>query len=246
MVVHGRDDPRHYTSQGCIDFPISVPRHQVFDIGIHGDDGDADPECELNFQAKSLESTCPAEMSMEGKMERKNSQPDKQSHGTEMTFMLHTDMGTMTASSHVAKQASSGDLPMSATAPASTGDEACANLLERAGSQVRYSDCAYSAAARLEYNDATDEDSFRDTHCASPATAVGHTLHPAPSLRHTTSNCRTASSATTNCSSAEDLVALVDSVSRYTSLPVSSCNNAAAVVVLLAVVLFHRFFFPLL
>ena len=236
MEVRGRDDPRRYTSQGRIDFPISVPRHQVFDIDIHGDDGDADPECELNFQARSLESTCPEELSLEGKMEGKNSQPDRPSYETEMTFMLHTDMGTMTASSHVARQASSGDPPMSATTPASTGDTACAHLLERASSQGSYSNCAYSAVARH----ATDEDSFRGSHCASPATAVGHTLHPAPPLRHTSSNCRTTTSATTNCSSAKDLVALVDSVSRHTSLPVSPCSHAAALFFLLAFVLFCK------
>jgi hypothetical protein len=213
MEVHGRDDPRRYSSQGCIDFPISVPRHQVFDIDIHGD---ADPECELNFPARSLESTCPEEMSMEGKMEGKNSQAEKQSHDTEMTFM-HTDMGTMTVSSHVAELASSGDLPMSASTPASTGD----------------------------YKEhATDGDSFQRSHCASPARAVGHTLHSAPSLRHTTSNCRMATSATTDRSSAKDLNRLVDSVSRYVSLPVSSCSNAAAALFVLLAPVYMFVLFP--
>jgi len=244
MEVNGRDDPSRHKFQDCTDFPISVPRHQVFDIDIHGDDGDADRECELNFQARSLESTCPEEMSTEGKMEGKNTQTDKQPHDTQTTFMLHTDMGTMTASSHVGEPASSGDLPLSVTTPASTGDAACAHLLERAGSQGRYCDCAYSAAARHEHNEhATDGDSFRRSHCA---TAGGHTLHSAPSLRHTTSNCHTATSAATNCSSAKDLV--VDSVSRYKSLPLSSCSNAAALFILLApvymFVLFPRCFFP--
>ena len=117
----------------------------------------------------------------------------------------------MIAQGSEGERSTSGDQTKSATRP--TGDEARAQLLEEADSQGRYCDCAYSAKARQECKEhAADRDSFRRTHCALSARAVGYTLHSAPSLRHTTSNCSTA---TSNCSTAKDPVALVDAVSCF-------------------------------
>jgi len=117
----------------------------------------------------------------------------------------------MIAQGSEGERSTSGDQTVHATRQASTGDEARAHLVEEAGSQGSYCDCAYSA--RNEH--AVDRDSFRRTHCASSARAVGYassTLHSAPSLRDTTSNCLTS---TSNRSTDKDLVALVDAVSFF-------------------------------
>ena len=192
---------------------------EVKNIQLEKQSNDTEMTSVLHTQTGATTASEPAEpenvsMSEEGRCVSKLPETHVDTLPTNGSFCNIVELSIdMIAQGSEGEISTSGDQNMSATRQVSIGDEARAQLLEEADSQGSYCECAYSAKARQECNEhAADRDSFRRTHCASSARAVGYTLHSAPSLRHTTSNCSTA---TSNCSTAKDPVALVDAVSCF-------------------------------